>query len=142
MAGQDDSLKAAPGLGKRVKLVRELGGFSQAAFGKLFGVGEGSIQAWEHSTKSTLPRKRVTEFRDRFGVDPNWLWLAEGREPRWVFRPEQWSHLDRIEARINQIADHFGLPAIPADEDELPGLDLLGADEDPDADAGADEAAA
>lgn len=56
------------------------------------------------------PATNLKRLAELTGADPDWIKKGKGLAPWEV------STLDHIRARVDQIADHLGLPAIPGGE--------------------------
>jgi transcriptional regulator with XRE-family HTH domain len=98
----------APGIGKRIRTVRERQGLSQAKFAARLDRSEGAVQQWE-TEKLTLTQSACLHIALTFGADPNWIWADDGALPGWATEtleqeaPEEAALVLGVQARIDEL---------------------------------------
>jgi transcriptional regulator with XRE-family HTH domain len=89
--------------GRRIKMLREQAGYTQAALAALVGVSDSAIQQWQRGTNITWPH--VRELARVFNKTPQFILNGDER-PEPAAGDDLDERVTRIEERLFVAADH------------------------------------
>jgi len=116
-------VKVMSDIGKRIRELREVLGFTQKQFGERIGKSWRTVQDWE-AGKSSIPDHTLRFISSTFGVSYNWLKTGQGE--MWERREK--TLLEELEAKTREVLEKLvripvvgragaGFPESPADMD-------------------------